>query len=115
MWRRLLLAFVAVLVVAVAASACVLTQPVTRSERVGPEAKPDSALLEKHVRALSEQFHPRDYEHVENLDKVAAYIRDAFAATGAKAVDQPYEVKGRTYRNVRALYGPPGNDRVVIG
>jgi Zn-dependent M28 family amino/carboxypeptidase len=71
--------------------------------------------LEVHVRRLSETFFPRDAGHPENLDRVAAYIRQEFKQAKGRVAEQPYEVNGTTYRNVTALFGPETKERIVVG
>lgn len=73
------------------------------------------ARLETHVRTLSSEFIPRDYLHPENLDRVAAYIHREFDLANGETVDAPYQVKGKTYRNVIASFGPETPARIVIG
>ena len=77
--------------------------------RVAPER------LEAHVRALSEEFAPRDAAHPEGLERAAAYVRGAFESAGGAVSEQPYEVGGRVYRNVVASFGPGTRERVVVG
>jgi Zn-dependent M28 family amino/carboxypeptidase len=76
----------------------------------------DAARLEAHVRMLSETLGPRDEGHPENLDRVAAYLRKEFEQAKAAAVwEQPFESRGRTYRNVIASFGPRTNELIVVG
>jgi Zn-dependent M28 family amino/carboxypeptidase len=92
-----------------------VTQPVwvSRSER---NYRSDPSKLETHVRALSEKLSPRNESHTENLDTAAAYIRREFESAGARGVsEQPYQVNGRTYRNVVAFFGPETPERIVVG
>ncbi len=84
------------------------TQPVTRVP-VAP------ARLEAHVRALSNDFSPRDESHPENLDRAAAYIRAEFEAAAALVTEQPYNLYGSTYRNVIAQFGPETPSRIIVG
>jgi Zn-dependent M28 family amino/carboxypeptidase len=74
-----------------------------------------SARLETHVRMLSETFFPRDAAHPENLDRAAAYIRQELAQANGRVSEQPFEVAGRTYRNVIAWFGPDTQERIVVG
>lgn len=76
-------------------------------------ASPDR--LERHVRVVAEDFVSRDYEHVENLRRVAAYVRDRFEETNGHVEDQPFQAAGRTYRNVSVLFGSKEDARVVVG
>ena len=64
---------------------------------------------------LSETLLPRDYSHPENLDRVANYLRNEFSATSATVTEQPYEMEGKTYRNVIASFGPHTTERIVVG
>lgn len=60
-------------------------------------------------------FGPRDYRHPETLDRVAAFVRDEFAAAGARVSEQPFAVDGVTFRNVIASFGPEPGERVIAG
>lgn len=90
--------------------ACTAPRPVLpTTERADP------AQLEADVRALVEQFSPRDYTHPENLDRAAAFLAEAFTRAGATVEEQPYDVRGVVYRNVIARFGPTEGPRLVIG
>jgi Zn-dependent M28 family amino/carboxypeptidase len=93
-----------------------VTQPLLSGSReVKSAAMVEPARLESHVRTLSETLSPRDEGHPENLDRVAAYIRREFEQAGAIVSEQPYEIAGRTYRNVIAQFGPETKERIVVG
>lgn len=94
-----------------------VTQPVMfRASSGDNRPQVDAARLEAHVRMLSETFHPRDERHPENLARVAAYLRKEFELANAVAVsEQPFESRGRTYRNVIASFGPRTNGLIVVG
>ena len=96
-------------------TACIVTQPVTTAERVGPVVQPDPARVEASVRALAERFHPRDSRHVANLDRAAAWIRGEFEQAGLKVTEQTWTADGETYRNVLARVGPDTSERIVVG
>lgn len=91
-----------------------VTQPVLggKSERANPV---DPSRLEAHVRMLSESLSPRSEAHPENLDRAAAYIREEFTSALGRVSEQPYQVGGRTYRNVIAVFGPETTERIVVG
>ncbi|MBI3934705.1 MAG: M28 family peptidase, partial [Acidobacteria bacterium] len=92
-----------------------LTQPaLTRNNTVSIVSMSEDRL-EKHTRALSETFFPRDYTHPENLDRAAAYIRQEFEHTGGTISEQPYEMEGKPYRNVIVSFGPDSKERIVVG
>jgi hypothetical protein len=79
------------------------------------EERIDPARLHGHVKVLSEKFVPRDYKRIWNLNKCADYISDHFSQAGAVVSEQTYEVKGNTYRNVIANFGPTDGSRIVVG
>jgi Zn-dependent M28 family amino/carboxypeptidase len=91
-----------------------MTQPLFSVER-NRAVSVESGRLEAHVRRLSKTFFPRDAQHPENLDRLAAYIRQEFERADGKASAQPYEVNGTTYQNVIALFGPDTKERIVVG
>lgn len=112
---RIQLIRVAVVVVAALISSFFVTTQPCWVEFEGSEAEVSPDALEAHVRKLSEDFHPRNYQRVWNLDQCAAYISAEFKAAGGRASEQPFEVKGKTYRNVIAEFGPDSPSRIVIG
>ena len=71
--------------------------------------------LETHVRMLAETLVPRDSNHPETLERVAAYVEARFRETGAKVTTQPFTVEGRSYRNVIAHFGPEDGSLIVVG
>lgn len=75
----------------------------------------DPQRLKSHVSMLANTLAPRDHSHPENLDRVAAYIRQEFEQAGGRVSEQPFKVQGVTYRNVSAFFGPQTKERVVIG
>lgn len=87
----------------------------TRGESRKASRAVDPARLEAHVRALAEDFVPRDEDHPENLDQAAAYIRRHLEQAGGRVEDQSFQVAGRTYRNVVAHFGPDTRERIVVG
>lgn len=87
--------------------------PPMRSPR--PHASVNPARLEAHVRALAEDFVPRDENHPENLDRAAAYIGREFEQAGGAVEDQVFEIRGTPYRNVIARFGPDTKERIVVG
>jgi hypothetical protein len=100
----------------VAAVALLLTQPVWAVHRTGvwaPEVDPER--LRKHVTALSETFAPRDYTHVENLDRAADYIEREFREAGGEISEQAFVVDSQHYRNIIARFGPETKERIVVG
>jgi hypothetical protein len=92
-----------------------VTQPLLFSPGKRSSVAVDPGRLEAHVRMLSEQLAPRDDAHPKNLDLVADYIRKEFEKAKGQVSDQPYDVRGKIYRNVIARYGPETGERIVVG
>lgn len=93
----------------------VLTQPTfIKNTRSGKHV--DEHKLQKHVRMLSEQYAPRDYTHVDDLNRCAAYIWEHFKQAGATSTHfQAFSKFGREYKNVIAFFGGSRQKRIVIG
>jgi Zn-dependent M28 family amino/carboxypeptidase len=75
----------------------------------------DPRRLEQNVRSLCAEHFPRDVFHPEVLDRAAAFLRAELEKAGARTIDQPFSMGGRTYRNVVASLGPETTERVVVG
>ena len=92
-----------------------VTQPIlSKRERISTPTV-DPARLEAHVRFLSDPLFPRNYIHRENLDRAAEYIRKELEQAKGEVSYQSYGMKGETYRNVIALFGPDTEERIVVG
>ena len=92
-----------------------VTQPLLTSARSNSERTVDPSRLKAHVRKLSIELAPRDESHIENLDRVAAYIKDEFSQSTAFVSEQPYRVQDKSYRNVIARFGPESGERIIVG
>jgi len=92
-----------------------VTHPQPQWARRAPAATADSSRLRRDVEMLALSFGPRDHDHPENLDRVAAFVREAFESAGARVAEQSWQVDGRTYRNVLGRFGPETGPRIVIG
>jgi len=112
---RLMLLVVLIFVVLLVGSWFWVTQPLLSSASANTERTVDPSRLEAHVRKLSVELGPRDESHIENLDRVAAYIKNELSQTGASVSEQPYRVQGKSYRNVIAQFGPESEDRIIVG
>lgn len=111
---RLLIGFLLFLAVLWTATWLVVVQPVFRSAPPS-QVVADPGVLKSDVSVLSENFHPRDYRHPENLDRCAAFLRAEFEKTGARVREQSYMIGRRTYRNIIARFGSGDDGLVVVG
>ncbi len=112
---RILLATVAVLALLLGLAAAAITQPTFGRDPVPDGPRADPCRLRRHVDFLTVTASPRDANHLENLDRAAAYIRDHFSRTGARVADQAFEVRGRSYHNVIASFGPERGPVLIVG
>ena len=79
--------------------------------------KADPAILEGFTRKISTEFSPRDWKHVDNLNKLSDFISNEFRRTNSNVSFQEYLVHGVTYRNVISEYGSleKGAPTIVVG
>jgi len=104
----------AVIAVLLLAAWIVFAQPSCRQSARSPATvEPES--LRGHVRALSAHFHPRDWNHPENLESCAGYIAQNLVDAGAAVRSQPVNVGDQAYRNVIGSFAPGGSPRFIIG
>jgi hypothetical protein len=75
----------------------------------------ENSRLKAHVVKLSEDFFPRSYAHMDNLDRCARYIQDHFKKAGADTSIQEFSAAGKTYQNVIGFFGDKTGARIVIG
>lgn len=93
----------------------IVTQPLLFQENIETNVVVNQTKLENHVKILSEKYIPRNYTHPNNLDSVAAYIKNEFSQTSGTVFLQEYEVDSSTYSNVILQLGPKTEKRIVIG
>lgn len=91
-----------------------VTQPFVSALPSVPPAV-DAWSLERHVRILSEQLHPRSAADPKKLDAAAHYVRAQLAASGAHISEQTYDADDIEARNIIARFGPADGERVVVG
>lgn len=86
------------------------------SDCCSAKVRADPAALERHTRKISAEFSPRDWKHVENLDRIANYISAEFSRTNSNVHFQEFVVGGSTYRNVISEYGSTDKvSTIVVG
>jgi hypothetical protein len=112
---RMLVSTLVILLLLYAAVWIAIAQPFSGSAGIEISVTADPEALERHVRFLSIDAFPRDFESPDNLDRAADYIARSFGDAGATVTFQPYSAAGIAYRNVIARLGPDGPPRVVVG
>jgi len=75
----------------------------------------DTTRLRRHIVALTSTPEPRNYLHETSLNQAADYITGELVAAGARPTAQPYQVQGRTYRNILGHFGPETGPVIVVG
>jgi hypothetical protein len=116
--RRLIKLAGLVVVVFVSFAACVwfyVTQPLFTHPEPVNQTSVSPTRLEAHVRTISEGIFPRDFEQTEDLERVASYVREQFEKAHGAVSDQPFQVNGKTYRNVIASFGPESGEVIIVG
>ena len=80
---------------------------------VGTEVNPET--LRGHVEKLAEDFHPRNYREIDNLNRTADYIAAHFRKAGASVTFQNFNINGNTYRNVIGRFEGSNDSLFVVG
>ena len=75
----------------------------------------DPARLEKDVRRLAAIEPGRHAGNPAALDLAAAHIEQSFRGSGCRIELQPFEVRGRSYKNVICHLGPSNAAVLVLG
>lgn len=75
----------------------------------------DTVKLKQHLLAITGTAQPRNHQHTESLNQVAAYIRSEFEQLNGNVGEQVYTVAGNEYRNVILSLGPADAPRLVVG
>lgn len=73
------------------------------------------AVLQQHVKTLSVDFHPRNYQNPANLRRSADYIAEHFRRHGARVYWQKVSTWAGDYYNVIGIYGQGLGSRYVVG
>jgi len=93
-----------------------ITQPlIFPAGKLQTEISVNPEKLKTHVVKISNDFSPRSFPFIQNLDKTAAYIKQHFETAGGKTSEQEFEVGGKTYRNIIASFGTETAERIIIG
>jgi len=75
----------------------------------------DSAILQKHVKVLSEEMIPRTCEKPIELQKSAKYIKDEFLKWNSNTYLQEYTYDNKSYSNVISSFGPETGEVIIVG
>ena len=95
--------------------ACLIVQPMPFTKPGLSSIVVEPSKLEVHVRYLAEDCAPRHWRGREGLAKAGAYIEKELRDAGGRISEQVFEVRGKTYRNVIASFGPQSGPRIIVG
>lgn len=92
------------------------TQPIFLNlSNVQVSNKASSTNLKRDVRKISEDFFPRDFESIENLNRLADYLKTQFQQFSSDVQEQKYSGGHFEYKNIIVKFGPSTRPVVVIG
>ncbi|MFN3406020.1 MAG: M28 family peptidase [Cytophagaceae bacterium] len=77
--------------------------------------KADIKRIYRHAEVLTMVQPARNFLNVQSLEEIAEYISSEFSLYGLQTTSQYWEVDGRRYRNIIALYNPSKAKRLVVG
>ena len=112
---RLLVVAATTAVVLLAGAALLIRQPTAGSLPRVPAPRADPHRLRSHVRFLAEEVAPRDVDHPRNLSRAADYVAGVLQRNAPRFERQRYAIRGATYENEIARYGPPEGRPLVVG
>lgn len=79
------------------------------------QSQSDTALIRKHLTALTKTPEFRNYENVGQLQDIAAYLHNEFLPFADTVFFQPFKIGERLYTNVIASFGTENSERIIIG
>lgn len=77
--------------------------------------KTDSSLVLNHLKYFTELPQFRNYKNIEQLDKVADYIKENFSKYSDSVRFQEYKIGDKTYKNVICSFGTENKKRIIVG
>mgnify|MGYP000409784290 CR=1 FL=1 len=75
----------------------------------------DINRITNDVQQLCSTPKARNYKNITSLNLAGNYIFNEFQKTGLLTREQTYNVRGSTYKNIIASYGPEKGERIVVG
>ncbi len=75
----------------------------------------DTLQIEAHLRAITKTPQARNYLNLTTLNQVADYIRQELASYADSTYFQTFEIGGKEYKNVVAIFEGSSEQTIVIG
>lgn len=88
---------------------------------ISPAGEPvipvSSQHLYNHVREITAIYPPRNFRHLDSLQRTGDYIFKAFNSNTDRVEVQFFRAEGREYKNIIASFGPEiaGENRIIVG
>ncbi len=108
--------FLLIVVIFLLALWIICAQPIIfKLKEVQVSNKASPVNLKEQVKKISQDFFPRDFEAIENLNRAADYIKSQFEQFSSEVEEQKYSGFHRYYKNIIAHFGTSTNPLLVIG
>lgn len=75
----------------------------------------DTILIKQHLKNITKTEKARNYQNLNTLNSVAAYLKDEFSLYADTTYYQSYTVEGSEYKNVIAVFGKEHAPTIVVG
>jgi hypothetical protein len=75
----------------------------------------DTTHILNDLKAIIQTPRPRNYQNMDILDTVAAYIKNELGKMTPSVLEQKYAVQEDTFKNIIASFGPADAERIIIG
>ncbi len=75
----------------------------------------DTSRIRADLEMLTNTPAPRNYKNTAVLDSIAGNIALRFSQTTPRVYEQAFVVKGKTYKNIIASFGPENAARIIVG
>jgi len=98
----------------VLAGGCFISQPTFRRNSASAVVV-NQERLKAHVIKLSQELHPRDARHTNNLNQCAEYINDQLIEAGALTSYQNFNFTSNQFKNVIGRFGEGKGSKIIIG
>jgi Zn-dependent M28 family amino/carboxypeptidase len=77
--------------------------------------KSDTVLIKNHLINITKTANFRNYQNLEQLNRIAKYIHADFSKYADKVSYQEFDVNGVIYKNVICSFGTENSKRIVVG
>jgi hypothetical protein len=77
--------------------------------------KSDTVLIKNHLINITKAANFRNYQNLEQLNRIAKYIHADFSKYADKVSYQEFDVNGVIYKNVICSFGTENCKRIVVG